>query len=148
MPEAVPGGIIGRNRLQERYIAGMIVQLDHLVLTVADIERSVAFYSEVLSMRHVVFGEGRHALAFGEQKINLHQCGKEFEPKAAKPTAGSADLCFVSLLEPAQLLLHLQKAGVEIELGPVPRSGAMGPVSSVYLRDPDGNPIELCYYPA
>jgi len=126
----------------------MIIQLDHLVLTVRDIARSVAFYTQVLGMRHVVFGQGRHALSFGEQKINLHQSGLEFEPKALHATEGSADLCFVTLLEPQQLLLHLKKYGVEPELGPVPRSGAMGPVSSIYLRDPDGNLIELCYYAA
>jgi len=120
-----------------------IERLDHLVLTVADIERSCEFYVQVLGMETVRFGEGRRALAFGEQKINLHQQGREFEPKAANPTAGSADLCFIAGRPMEHILARLAERGVEVEEGPVQRSGATGPILSVYFRDPDGNLIEV-----
>ena len=120
-----------------------IQSLDHLVLTVADIEATVAFYTRHLGMEAVTFGEGRRALAFGAQKINLHQAGAEFEPKAARPTPGSADICFL-VAEPVEALrTRLEAAGVAVESGPVPRTGATGPISSIYLRDPDGNLVEL-----
>ncbi len=116
--------------------------LDHLVLTVADIEATVAFY-EALGMTRVRFGEGRVALAFGGQKINLHPAGAEIAPHAAHPRPGSADLCFLVEGDVADLSAHLSAAGLAVELGPVPRTGAQGPLTSVYLRDPDGNLVEL-----
>lgn len=123
-----------------------ISQLDHLVLTVRDITATVAFYTRVLNMTEVTFGEGRKALAFGDgvaQKINLHQAGAEFEPKAAHPTMGSADLCFITPTPLDDVIAHLQQQAVPIELGPVPRTGAVGALVSVYFRDPDGNLIEV-----
>lgn len=122
--------------------------LDHLVLTVADIEATCAFYERALGMRRVVFGGGRVALQFGRQKLNLHQAGHEFEPKALRPTPGSADLCFVTSQPIEAVVAHLESVGVAIELGPVARSGALGPIQSVYLRDPDGNLIEIAVYEA
>ncbi|MET0550483.1 MAG: VOC family protein [Xanthomonas sp.] len=120
-----------------------IDHLDHLVLTVADIEATCAFYARVLGMRVVSFGEGRKALAFGEQKINLHRHGREFEPKARMPTPGSADLCFLTATPLAQVAEELHAAAVPIEDGPVQRTGARGPILSLYFRDPDGNLIEV-----
>jgi catechol 2,3-dioxygenase-like lactoylglutathione lyase family enzyme len=108
--------------------------LDHLVLTVRDLDATLAFY-ERFGMEHVVFGEGRHALAFGDQKLNLHVAGAEFEPKAEAVTPGSADLCF--------LVDELELDGLEPVEGPVERTGATGRIRSIYLRDPDGNLIEL-----
>jgi catechol 2,3-dioxygenase-like lactoylglutathione lyase family enzyme len=121
--------------------------LDHLVLTVADIDASCAFYERVMGMHTVTFGAGRKALAFGTQKINLHRHGHEFEPKAERPTPGSADLCFVAATPLAEVMAHLQACGVEILEGPVPRTGARGPIVSVYFRDPDRNLIEISNYP-
>ena len=122
--------------------------LDHLVLTVADVDASCAFYERVLGMRTVTFGQGRKALAFGAQKINLHQHGHEFEPKAERPTPGSADLCFITSTPLAQVINHLQACEVAQLEGPVPRTGARGPIMSVYFRDPDRNLIEVSNYPA
>jgi catechol 2,3-dioxygenase-like lactoylglutathione lyase family enzyme len=121
--------------------------LDHLVLTVADVDASCAFYERVLGMQVVTFGHGRKALVFGTQKINLHPYRREFEPKAERPTPGSADLCFVSATPLAAVIAHLQASGVDVLEGPVPRTGARGPISSVYFRDPDRNLIEVCNYP-
>lgn len=123
-----------------------IIRLDHLVLTVANVERTVAFYERVLGMRAVTFGEGRRALAFGESKINLHEVGRERLPRAAHPVAGSADLCLVTRSAQADVLAHLEACGVAVEEGPVPRTGALGPILSTYLRDPDGNLIEISTY--
>ena len=120
-----------------------IAHLDHLVLTVADIETTVGFYTRVLGMQLVTFGEGRKALAFGNQKINLHQAGREFEPKAERPTPGSVDLCFIVATPLDRVIAHLETQGVSIIEGPVQRTGATGPIRSVYLRDPDQNLIEL-----
>lgn len=120
-----------------------IDSLDHLVLTVANIEASCAFYSRVLGMEVVTFGQGRKALAFGAQKINLHQAGQEFEPKAQRPTPGSADLCFLTSVPLAQVQAHLAACGVTVTEGPVQRTGAQGPILSVYFRDPDLNLIEV-----
>ena len=117
--------------------------LDHLVLTVADIGRTRDFYERVLGMEPVVFGEGRHALAFGAEKINLHEAGQEFVPKAAAPTPGSADLCFLTNASVADVVEHLEANSVEIIEGPVRRTGATGPITSVYFRDPDGNLLEV-----
>jgi catechol 2,3-dioxygenase-like lactoylglutathione lyase family enzyme len=120
-----------------------IDRIDHLVLTVRDIDATCAFYARVLGMQVVTFGAGRTALAFGTQKINLHQAGREFEPKALHPTPGSSDLCLITDVPPAEVIAHLQSCGVAIEEGPVRRSGALGPIESVYCRDPDGNLIEI-----
>ncbi|WP_369959348.1 VOC family protein [Pseudomonas benzenivorans] len=124
----------------------MIERLDHLVLTVADVDATVAFYERVLGMRHELFGSGRSALVFGTQKLNLHQAGREFEPKAARPTPGAIDLCLISDWPLERILSHLAEQGVEIEEGPVLRTGALGPIESVYFRDPDGNLIEIGRY--
>ncbi|WP_217477114.1 VOC family protein [Stutzerimonas stutzeri] len=120
-----------------------IDHLDHLVLTVADLDATVDFYTRMLGMQAVTFGEGRQALAFGNQKINLHQAGREFEPKAERPTPGSADLCFIVATPLEQVIAHLEAQQVAIVEGPVKRTGATGPIRSVYLRDPDSNLIEL-----
>ena len=121
--------------------------LDHLVLTVADIEASLAFYEGALGMRAEAFrpadGTRRWALRFGRQKINLHAAGVEFEPKAAHALPGTADLCFLSDVPLEEWLAHLATCGVTVEEGPVRRTGAMGPILSLYLRDPDGNLIEI-----
>jgi catechol 2,3-dioxygenase-like lactoylglutathione lyase family enzyme len=119
-----------------------IDRLDHLVLTVASIERSCAFYETVLGMTREVFGADRVALRFGQQKFNLHEVGHEFEPKARLATAGSADLCFLTGTL-AEVEAHFAMLGVAIELGPVLRAGAVGSILSLYLRDPDGNLIEI-----
>ena len=118
-------------------------RLDHLVLTVADLDRTIVFYRDVLGMRLETFGEGRKALVFGDQKINLHQAGHEFEPKALRPTRGSADLCFLAATPLEQAAAHLETMGVAIEEGPVRRTGATGPILSIYVRDPDGNLVEV-----
>jgi catechol 2,3-dioxygenase-like lactoylglutathione lyase family enzyme len=123
-----------------------ITHLDHLVLTVKSIEATCTFYNQVLGMEVVTFGNGRKALAFGSQKINLHQQGHEFEPKAHLPTPGSADLCFITETPLAEVIRHLQVYGVAILEGPVERTGAMGPMTSVYFRDPDLNLIEVASY--
>ncbi|MBK6743260.1 MAG: VOC family protein [Hydrogenophilales bacterium] len=120
--------------------------LDHLVLTVADIEASLRFYTQVLGMRSEAFGVGRSALHFGAQKINLHLAGAEFAPHASRPTPGSADLCFVAAAPLTETLGHLKAIGIALEDGPVARTGACGPITSVYFRDPDGNLIELAHY--
>lgn len=120
-----------------------ILRLDHLVLTVADIAVTAAFYQRVLGMAVVTFGAGRTALAFGQQKINLHQAGREFEPKARQPTPGSADLCLIAGIGTEAVIAHLAAQGVTVEYGPVLRTGATGPIRSVYFRDPDGNLIEV-----
>jgi catechol 2,3-dioxygenase-like lactoylglutathione lyase family enzyme len=118
-------------------------RLDHLVLTVADVDITCQFYSRVLGMEVITFREGRKALQFGNQKINLHQAGKEFEPKALRPTPGSADLCFLTSKPLAEVIAHFKSSGVEIVEGPVERTGALGPIESVYIRDPDLNLIEI-----
>jgi len=121
--------------------------LDHLVLTVRDVEATIAFYTRVLGMEAVTFGAGRRALAFGTQKLNLHQAGREYEPKAGQPTPGSADLCFITSAAPDQVLAHLAHCGITALEGPVTRTGARGPIVSVYFRDPDGNLLEISSYP-
>lgn len=123
-----------------------IDRLDHLVLTVADVDASCAFYARVLGMQIVTFAAGRKALAFGQQKINLHPHGREYEPKAAFPTPGSADLCLIAQTPLEAVAAHLQAEGVAVTEGPVRRTGATGPITSVYFRDPDGNLIEVSNY--
>ncbi len=125
-----------------------IERLDHLVLTVADIDITVAFYARVLGMQRENFGAGRVALRFGEQKINLHRVGREFEPKAARPTPGSGDLCFIVDGPFEAALDHVRAQGVEILEGPVVRTGATGPITSFYFRDPDENLVEVATYAA
>ena len=121
----------------------MITTLDHLVLTVRDLGATVRFYVDGLGMRLEEFGEGRHALHFGAQKINLHLAGRELEPKAALPTPGSADLCFLTDRPLAETSARLASLGCPIIEGPVERTGATGPIVSIYTRDPDGNLIEI-----
>lgn len=123
-----------------------ISHIDHLVLTVKNIDETCTFYTEVLGMNTVTFGEGRKALSFGQQKINLHEVGKEFEPKATKATSGSADLCLITDFPLSEVVNHFNKLGVLIEEGPIKRTGAVGPITSVYIRDPDGNLIEVSNY--
>jgi catechol 2,3-dioxygenase-like lactoylglutathione lyase family enzyme len=123
-----------------------IDRLDHLVLTVADIDATVAFYTRGLGMEAVTFGAGRTALAFGRSKINLHRAGHEFEPKARRPTPGSADLCLIAVGPMEQVIEDLAAHGIPVEEGPVERTGATGPILSVYFRDPDQNLIEVSTY--
>lgn len=124
-----------------------LTSLDHLVLTVASIYQTVNFYQDVLGMTVQRFqaadGTARTAVMFGIQKINLHQVGVEFEPKAANPRPGTADLCFLSDTPLAEWISHLKVQNVDIEDGPVARTGATGPILSIYIRDPDGNLIEI-----
>jgi len=120
-----------------------IDHLDHLVLTVQDIQTTCEFYSRVLGMQVVTFAEGRKALQFGNQKINLHQKGKEFDPKAQHPTPGSADLCFLTSIPIEHVIAHLQTCNVSLLLGPVERTGATKSLLSIYFRDPDGNLLEV-----
>lgn len=117
--------------------------LDHLVLTVADVEASIAFYERALGMTAETFAGGRRALVFGEQKINLHPAGREFEPKALRPMPGSADLCFHTSVSLTEVMQHLAACGVPVIEGPVRRTGATGLLLSVYFRDPDQNLIEV-----
>src|SRR5690606_15055573 len=124
----------------------MISSLDHLVLTVRNIDETVRFYTDVLGMKKEVFGEGRVALKFGSQKINLHQAGKEFEPKAGFPTPGSADLCFITDLPIQEAYDRVSAKQVRIIEGIVSRTGARGPIQSFYFRDPDQNLIEVSTY--
>jgi len=123
-----------------------VTSLDHLALTVRDIEATCAFYESVLGMSVITFGGGRKALGFGSQKINLHQAGKEFEPKAGQPTPGSADLCFLIDSPLADFAAHLRTQNVPLVEGPIQRRGAVGPIRSVYFRDPDANLIEVSVY--
>ncbi len=121
----------------------LIARIDHFVLTVASIDATCAFYGRVLGMGTVTFAGGRKALAFGHQKINLHEVGREFEPKAQRPTSGSGDFCLISDTPLDAIITHLKAQDVAIELGPVDRTGAVGPLRSVYFRDPDGNLVEV-----
>jgi catechol 2,3-dioxygenase-like lactoylglutathione lyase family enzyme len=120
-----------------------VARIDHVVLTVVDVERTIAFYQRVLGMRAVTFGGGRRALAFGDQKLNLHQAGREFEPKARRPTPGAVDICFTTDVPLDEVAEHLRAESIEIELGPVDKIGARRPLRSLYFRDPDGNLIEV-----
>jgi catechol 2,3-dioxygenase-like lactoylglutathione lyase family enzyme len=123
-----------------------IINLDHLVLTVADIPKTVNFYEKVLGMKAIYFGAGRVALAFGTQKINLHQLGNEFEPKAKNVQVGSADLCFITDCDLSKAINHVMNENIFITEGPVRRTGAQGSITSFYFRDPDGNLIEVSTY--
>jgi len=129
-----------------RGLAMQIDRLDHLVLTVKDVKATCDFYSRALGMKIICFGGGRKALLFGSQKLNLHQHGSEFEPKAQHPTPGSADLCFITSIPLPEVANHLAASGVAVLAGPVRRSGAVGPIISLYFRDPDLNLIEVSNY--
>ncbi|WP_315057513.1 VOC family protein [Chryseobacterium indoltheticum] len=124
----------------------IISNIDHLVLTVADIDKTIDFYTNILGFEVVTFGNNRKALTFGNQKINLHQKGEEFEPKAEHPTTGSADLCFISETDIDEVLEELKQKNIEIIEGVVERTGAIGKIKSVYFRDPDLNLIEISNY--
>lgn len=123
-----------------------IQSIDHIVLTVRDVEATVNFYERVMGMKAVSFGDNRRALCFGNQRLNLHPARAPFKPHAANPTPGSADICFVSLSSMAQVMEHLEKNGIAIEEGPVSRIGALGLMKSIYFRDPDSNLIEVACY--
>ncbi len=123
-----------------------IEYLDHFVLTVKDLQKTVSFYTQVMGMKEVHFGEGRVALEYGQQKINLHELGNEFEPKAQNVREGSADLCFITQTPLDDAMHHVREQGVEVLEGPVKRTGAKGPILSFYFRDPDGNLIEVSNY--
>ncbi len=120
-----------------------IESLNHFVLTVADAGETVRFYNGILGMKVETFDKDRLALRFGNQKINIHVAGQEFEPHAAKPLRGSADFCLVSSRPMAELIQEIETRGGAIELGPVPRTGATSPLQSIFLREPDGNLVEI-----
>lgn len=124
----------------------IIERIDHLVLTVSDISTTIRFYEEVLGFSAVTFKQNRKALIFGAQKINLHQQEMEFEPKASRPTPGSADLCFITSTPINDVVSEILQAGISIVEGPVERTGATGEIMSIYIRDPDGNLIEISQY--
>lgn len=124
-----------------------IDRIDHVVLTVANIDTTIQFYETVLGMKSETFGAGRKALSFGNSKFNLHEHGKEFEPKAKTPAPGAIDICLISKSEMSEIVKHLTAKGVSIEQGPIQRTGALGPIQSVYIRDPDLNLIEISVYP-
>ena len=124
-----------------------IDRLDHFVLTCRDVEATIRFYQSALGMQPVTFGAGRRALAYGRSKINLHDAKAPVSPHATHPVPGSADLCFIAEGTIDDVIAHLRAQGVAIEQGPVPRTGALGPIASVYLRDPDGNLVEISTYP-
>ncbi|MCS4304745.1 VOC family protein [Chryseobacterium sp. BIGb0232] len=123
-----------------------INNIDHIVLTVADINTTIEFYTEIMGFEVVTFGDNRKALTFGNQKINLHQKGHEFEPKAEHPTSGSADLCFIAQTDILDVLEELKQKNIEVIEGIVDRTGAVGKIKSVYFRDPDQNLIEVSNY--
>jgi catechol 2,3-dioxygenase-like lactoylglutathione lyase family enzyme len=120
-----------------------IDSLDHLVLTVKNVDVTCAFYSKALGMEIVTFDVDRKALSFGSQKINLHEHGNEFEPKAERPIPGSGDLCFITSVPISEVISHMEACGINIIEGPVQRAGAIGPIMSIYFRDPDMNLIEV-----
>jgi catechol 2,3-dioxygenase-like lactoylglutathione lyase family enzyme len=124
----------------------MIDHIDHIVLTTRDLDGCIRFYSEVLGMKLEKFAQGRLALKFGEQKINLHEWGKEFEPRAHVAAPGTLDLCFIASIPLDQVMIKLKKSQVAILEGPVAKTGAMGPMQSVYVRDPDLNLVEISVY--
>ncbi len=136
-------------KLDSRSISQAPVEIDrfdHIVLTVADVERTCAFYARALGMEVQTFGAGRKALVFGRQKINLHLHGREIDPKAGRPTPGSADICLIAVTPVDEVLAHLVASGVTIEAGPIARTGATGSIRSIYFRDPDENLIEVSNY--
>lgn len=125
--------------------APQVDRIDHIVLTVADIDATCGFYTRALGMKRIEFG-GHVALAFGRQKANLHRVGHEYEPKAQRATPGSGDFCLIAATPLEAVVAHLSACSVTIEVGPVPKTGALGPMRSVYFRDPDGNLVEVSNY--
>ena len=125
-----------------------IDRIDHIVLTVFDIDRTIDFYSRVLGMEPVTFAGGRRGLSFGRQKLNLHQAGREYEPKALRPAPGAIDLCFIAATPLGQVIEALRAQKVAIIQGPVAKTGALGSMQSVYFRDHDGNLVEVSNYDA
>ncbi|XP_077987936.1 glyoxalase domain-containing protein 5-like isoform X2 [Glandiceps talaboti] len=123
-----------------------IDRIDHIVLTVKSIEDTITFYTAVLGMETLTFKGNRKALKFGNQKFNLHEQGKEFEPKAKRPIPGAIDICLITSNTISEVIEHLKKCDVVIEEGPVMRTGALGPIQSVYIRDPDQNLVEISTY--
>jgi len=121
-------------------------RIDHVVFTVRDIAATCDFYAHALGVAAITFDDGRRALQVGRCRINLHQIGHEFEPKAAQPRPGTQDVCLISVGPLSEVISHLRGVGVEIIEGPAPRTGALGRMESVYLRDPDGNLIEVACY--
>ena len=140
MREHLTAGLAGDNHPVR------VTGIDHLVLTVASIEAAVDFYSRVLGMEVIAFGQGRTALRLGDQKINLHAARAPIAPHADRPVPGSADLCLAAVGGIDAAAAHLAACGVPVELGPVERAGARGPVRSLYVRDPDRNLVELAFY--
>lgn len=120
-----------------------IKSIDHIVLTVSDISQICRFYTQILGMEEITFSNNRKALKFGSQKINIHLKGHEYDPKAKQPTTGSADICLIVETSLDEVINRLRKYGIQIEGGPVERTGAQGALISIYIRDPDGNLIEL-----
>ena len=125
-----------------------IDRVDHFVITVKDVEATCAFYAKVLGMEPVTFAGGRRGLAFGRQKINLHPASTEYEPKARTAQPGTGDFCLITETPLGDVIAHLKACAVPIEQGPVPKTGATGPIRSVYFRDPDGNLVEVSNYEA
>jgi catechol 2,3-dioxygenase-like lactoylglutathione lyase family enzyme len=125
----------------------MIDHIDHIVLTTRDLDGCVRFYSEVLGMKLEKFAQGRLALKFGKQKINLHEWGKEFEPRAHVAAPGTLDLCFIASVSLEKIIQRLGEKKIPILEGPVAKTGAQGPMQSVYVRDPDLNLVEISVYP-
>ncbi|MGH6661804.1 MAG: VOC family protein [Rhodospirillales bacterium] len=123
-----------------------IDRIDHMVLTVADIDKTCDFYARVLGMEKVAFAGGRVALSFGRQKINLHPAKNPYDPRAKVALPGTGDLCLITKTPIAKVIQHLKAEGVPILQGPVPKTGATGPITSVYFRDPDDNLIEVSNY--
>ncbi|HUC17858.1 MAG TPA: VOC family protein [Acetobacteraceae bacterium] len=124
-----------------------IDRIDHIVITCADLEKTASWYQRVLGMERETFGANRRtALRFGSQKLNLHQAGAEFQPNAAAARPGTIDICFITGIPAPSIVAHLTACGVPVEEGPVEKIGALGPMSSVYCRDPDGNLIEIASY--
>jgi catechol 2,3-dioxygenase-like lactoylglutathione lyase family enzyme len=122
-------------------------RFDHVVFTVRDVVRTCEFYARVLGMEKIVFDGGRVALRFGRHKINLHQAGREYQPRAAQALPGTQDLCFITQVPLEEAMAHVRACGVGVELGPVRKSGALGDIRSFYFRDPDGNLVEVSNYP-
>jgi len=124
----------------------MLTAIDHVVLTAPDIEATIGFYVDGLGARLIRFGNGRTALGIGSQKINVHDVAAPIAPHADRPMPGSLDICFLTDLSPDAVVERLLAAAIPVEEGPVSRTGAMGPITSVYCRDPDGNLVEIASY--
>ncbi|XP_004396842.1 PREDICTED: glyoxalase domain-containing protein 5 [Odobenus rosmarus divergens] len=150
LPSRLPARMWGRTSQKQSWRNSsqtlspcLIHRLDHIVMTVKSIKDTTMFYSKILGMEVTTFKGDQKALCFRDQKLNLHEVGKEFEPKAAHPVPGSVDICLITETPLEEVVAHLKACEVAIEEGPVPRTGAKGPIMSIYFRDPDGNLIEL-----